>query len=743
MSPRLYEEIRRKNTLQRLTDLTIFFLLLSLLAYRLRFLDNHGLPWFLAFLCESWFTFLWVIIMNTKWSPVVHKTYPQHLQKKMDELPPMDMFVTTADPVLEPPIITVNTVLSLLAIDYPANKLACYVSDDGASPITFYSLTEALKFAKIWIPYCKKHNVQVRAPFRYFTSENQPQSNIASSEFLQEWTHMKNEYKLLVQNIEAVERNPSSCTYEFFSKVEKSNHPTIIKVLWENKEGLADGVPHLVYVSREKHPKYPHHFKAGALNVLGRVSGVMTNAPVMLNVDCDMFVNNPQIALHAMCFLVDNENKERDIAYVQCPQVFYGGLKDDPFGNQMIVLQEYLGRGMGGIQGPFYSGTGCFHRRKVIYGLSPNETTETKVFSSSNVKSVEELKNTFGHSTKLVESAVKALSGINESSSSLSDITSSIEEAIQVAGATYEFNTQWGNKVGCMYGSTTEDVQTGLRIQSKGWRSVYSTPKTPGFLGCAPSSLTVIMVQQARWTTGLLEILFTNNNPMLVTIFGNLRFRQFLAYLYCNTWAMRSLPELCYNALPAYCLLSNTSFLPSITDPAILIPTSLLVIYNTYTLSEFLRTGLSVRAWWNTQRMSRIVTTSAWLFGLANVALKLLGLSETVFHVTPKDRDEHGEGAHGAANASRFTFDESPVFVPGTALVMLHVIGLVVGISRWVRNGDLTAWIGEVVCCVWVVASFMPFVKGLVRKGKYGVPWSVVGKAGVLVGLLVNYSYIS
>ncbi|KAK9092022.1 hypothetical protein Syun_026933 [Stephania yunnanensis] len=174
------------------------------------------------------------------------------------------------------------------------------------------------------------------------------------------------------------------------------------------------------------------------------------------------------------------------------------------------------------------------------------------------------------------------------------------------------------------------------------------------------------------------------------------------------------------------------------TDPAILIPTSLLVIYNTYSLSEFLREGLSVRAWWNTQRMSRIVTTSAWLFGLANVALKLLGLSETVFHVTPKDRDEHGEGAHGAANASRFTFDESPVFVPGTALVMLHVIGLVVGISRWVRNGYLTAWIGEVVCCVWVVASFMPFVKGLVRKGKYGVPWSVVGKVGVLVGLLVT-----
>ena len=57
-----------------------------------------------------------------------------------DELPPVDLFVTTADPVLEPPILTVNTVLSLLALDYLAHKLACYVSDDGCSSLIFYAL---------------------------------------------------------------------------------------------------------------------------------------------------------------------------------------------------------------------------------------------------------------------------------------------------------------------------------------------------------------------------------------------------------------------------------------------------------------------------------------------------------------------------------------------------------------------------------------------------------------------------
>ena len=118
-------------------------------------------------------------------------------EHEIDELPSVDMFVTTADPVLEPPIMTINTVLSLLAIDYPAHKLACYVSDDGCSPLILYSLTEASKFAKLWVPFCKKYNVQVRAPFRYFSHNYynstacRSNSDNNSGEFLQQWKAMK------------------------------------------------------------------------------------------------------------------------------------------------------------------------------------------------------------------------------------------------------------------------------------------------------------------------------------------------------------------------------------------------------------------------------------------------------------------------------------------------------------------------------------------------------------------------
>ena len=120
---------------------------------------------------------------------------------RVPELPPVDLFVTTADPVLEPPIITVNTVLSLLALDYPANKLACYVSDDGCSPLVFYALVEASKFAEFWVPFCKKYNVQVRAPFRYFSDVANTNSEQDSPEFKHESLRMKVSATILPCNV--------------------------------------------------------------------------------------------------------------------------------------------------------------------------------------------------------------------------------------------------------------------------------------------------------------------------------------------------------------------------------------------------------------------------------------------------------------------------------------------------------------------------------------------------------------
>ena len=58
-------------------------------------------------------------------------------------MPGVDIFVCTANPIIEPPIMVINTVLYVMAYDYPSEKLSVYLSDDGGSNLTFYALLEA------------------------------------------------------------------------------------------------------------------------------------------------------------------------------------------------------------------------------------------------------------------------------------------------------------------------------------------------------------------------------------------------------------------------------------------------------------------------------------------------------------------------------------------------------------------------------------------------------------------------
>lgn len=87
---------------------------------------------------------------------------------KPSELADIDIFVSTVDPLKEPPLITANTVLSILAVDYPVGKFSCYVSDDGAAMLTFEALSETSEFARKWVPFCKKFSIEPRAPEWYF-----------------------------------------------------------------------------------------------------------------------------------------------------------------------------------------------------------------------------------------------------------------------------------------------------------------------------------------------------------------------------------------------------------------------------------------------------------------------------------------------------------------------------------------------------------------------------------------------
>ncbi|MBA0820818.1 hypothetical protein Gohar_021708 [Gossypium harknessii] len=317
--------------------------------------DAYGL-WLTSVICEIWFAVSWILDQFPKWYPVERETYLDRLflryekEGKLSELASVDIFVSTVDPMKEPPLITANTVLSILAVDYPVDKVACYVSDDGAAMLTFEALSETSEFARKWVPFCKKFNIEPRAPEWYFTQKIDYLKDKVHPTFVRERRAMKREYEEFKVRINGLVATAQKVPEDGWTMQDGTpwpgnsvrDHPGMIQVFLGHS-GVRDvegnELPCLVYVSREKRPGFEHHKKAGAMNALIRVSAVLSNAPYLLNVDCDHYINNSKALREAMCFLMD------------------------PISGKKINM-----KGLDGIQGPIYVGTGCVFRRQALYG---------------------------------------------------------------------------------------------------------------------------------------------------------------------------------------------------------------------------------------------------------------------------------------------------------------------------------------------------------------------------------------
>ncbi|KAK2384340.1 cellulose synthase A catalytic subunit 3 [UDP-forming] [Trifolium repens] len=357
--------------------------------------------WLTSIICEIWFAFSWVLDQFPKWSPVNRYTFIDNLQDvfgfrcslrylcharferegEPSGLASVDFFVSTVDPLKEPPLITANTVLSILAVDYPVDKVSCYVSDDGAAMLTFESLVETAEFARKWVPFCKKFSIEPRAPEFYFSQKIDYLKDKVQPSFVKERRAMKREYEEYKVRVNAMVAKAQKTPEEGWSMQDGTpwpgnnsrDHPGMIQVFLGHtgaRDIEGNELPRLVYVSREKRPGYQHHKKAGAENALVRVSAVLTNAPFILNLDCDHYVNNSKAVREAMCFLMDPE-VGRDVCYVQFPQRFDGIDRSDRYANRNTVFFDVNMRGLDGIQGPMYVGTGCVFNRQALYGYSP------------------------------------------------------------------------------------------------------------------------------------------------------------------------------------------------------------------------------------------------------------------------------------------------------------------------------------------------------------------------------------
>ncbi|KAK6940041.1 Cellulose synthase [Dillenia turbinata] len=753
--------------------------------------DAFGL-WLTSIICEIWFAVSWIFDQLPKWCPIERETYLDRLslryekEGKQSELASIDIFVSTVDPAKEPPLITANTVLSILAVDYPVDKVACYVSDDGAAMLTFEALCETSEFARKWVPFCKKFNIEPRAPEWYFAQKIDYLRDKMHPAFVRERRAMKREYEEFKVRINALVAAAQKVPEEGWTMQDGTpwpgnnvrDHPGMIQVFL-GQSGARDlegnELPRLVYVSREKRPGFDHHKKAGAMNALVRVSAIISNAPYLLNVDCDHYINNSKALREAMCFMMDPTSGKK-VCYVQFPQRFDGIDKNDRYSNRNVVFFDINMKGLDGIQGPIYVGTGCVFRRQAFYGYDApvkkkppgktcncwpkwcccccrsrnknkkgkgkgkekkklkNKDALTQVHALENIEGIEGVENEksflmpqikfekrFGQSPVFIASTLLEDGGIPQDASS----TLLLKEAMYVISCGYEDKTEWGKEVGWIYGSVTEDILTGFKMHCHGWRSVYCIPRRPAFKGSAPINLSDRLHQVLRWALGSVEIFLSRHCPIWYGYGCGLKPLERFSYINSVVYPLTSIPLIAYCTLPAVCLLTGKFIVPEISSYASIIFMALFISIAATSVLEMRWGGVGIDDWWRNEQFWVIGGVSSHLFALFQGLLKVLAGVNTNFTVTSKAADDGGF-------SELYLFKWTSLLIPPMTLLIINIIGVIVGVSDAINNG-YESWgplFGKLFFAFWVIVHLYPFLKGLMgRQDKVPtiiVVWSIL-----------------
>ncbi|KAI3694746.1 hypothetical protein L1987_77716 [Smallanthus sonchifolius] len=643
----------------RMVIVAQLFILAIFLRYRLMnpVHDAFGL-WLTSVICEIWFAISWILDQFPKWFPIERETYLDRLSLRYERegepnmLCPVDVFVSTVDPLKEPPLVTANTILSILAMDYPVDKISCYISDEGASMLTFESLSETAEFARKWVPFCKK-----------FTR--------ATSTRDREYEEFKVRINALVAKAMKVpaegwimqDGTP-------WSGNNTKDHPGMIQVFLGQNGGTdleGNELPRLVYVSREKRPGFQHHKKAGAMNALqGCARG----------------------------------------------NVFLNGSTDWKKGLLCSISTKINMKGLDGIQGPVYVGTGCVFRRQALYGYDPPKGPKRPKMvscdccpcfgrrkknpkyknhgSGGNVENIQgydddkelmksqmNFESKFGQSAIFVTSTLMVDGGVPPSSSA----ASLLKESIHVISCGYEDKTEWGLELGWIYGSITEDILTGFKMHCRGWRSIYCMPKRPAFKGSAPINLSDRLNQVLRWALGSVEIFFSRHSPLLYGYKrGNLKWLKRFAYVNTTVYPFTSIPLLAYCTLPAICLLTGKFIMPEISTLASLFFISLFLSIFTAGILELRWSGVSIEEWWRNEQFWVIGGVSAHLFAVIQGLLKVLAGIDTNFTVTSKASDDEDFG-------ELYPFKWTTLLIPPTTILIINMVGVVAGVSDAINNG--------------------------------------------------------
>ncbi|KAG6754986.1 hypothetical protein POTOM_040794 [Populus tomentosa] len=446
-------------------------------------------------------------------------------------------------------------------------------------------------------------------------------------------------------------------------------------------------------------------------------------------------------------------------------------MEDKPSAEASEPLSIVNMKGLDGIQGPMYVGTGCVFNRQALYGYGPpsmprlrkgkessscfscccptkkkpaqdpaevyrdakREDLNAAIFNLTEIDNYDEyersmlisqlsFEKTFGLSSVFIESTLMENGGVPESANS----STLIKEAIHVIGCGFEEKTEWGKEIGWIYGSVTEDILSGFKMHCRGWRSIYCMPVRPAFKGSAPINLSDRLHQVLRWALGSVEIFFSRHCPFWYGYGGGrLKWLQRLAYINTIVYPFTSLPLIAYCTIPAVCLLTGKFIIPTLSNLASMLFLGLFISIIVTAVLELRWSGVSIEDLWRNEQFWVIGGVSAHLFAVFQGFLKMLAGIDTNFTVTAKAADDTEFG-------ELYMVKWTTLLIPPTTLLIINIVGVVAGFSDALNKG-YEAWgplFGKVFFAFWVILHLYPFLKGLMgrqnRTPTIVVLWSVL-----------------
>ncbi|CAN6219181.1 unnamed protein product [Urochloa humidicola] len=764
--PLLFRTMKVKGTILHPYRFVILLRLIAVIAFfiwRIRHKNRDGVwLWTMSMVGDVWFGFSWVLNQLPKLNPIkrvpdiaaIRDQYESSVPGE-SKLPGIDVFVTTVDPVDEPILYTVNSILSILATDYPVEKNACYLSDDGGTLVHYEAMFEVANFAKLWVPFCRKHSVEPRAPENYFGVKRQPYMGSMQEEFMSDHRRVRREYEefkvridslfnTIYQRSEAYNRKNNTkedgvkATWmadgtqwpgtwiEQAENHRKGQHAGIVKVVLNHPShkpqlgspasidnpfdfsNVDTRLPMLVYLSREKRPGYNHQKKAGAMNVMLRVSALLSNAPFLINFDCDHYINNSQSFRAAMCFMLDPRDGQ-NTAFVQFPQRFDDVDPTDRYANHNRVFFDGTMLSLNGLQGPSYLGTGTMFRRAALYGMEPPRWR-----AADTIKVISKTKE-FGDSTLFINSM---LDGANQEHS----ITPTFleepvnDELTTLMTCAYEDGTPWGRDVGWVYNIATEDVVTGFRMHRQGWRSIYCSIEPAAFRGTAPINLTERLLQVLRWSGGSLEMFFSHSNAFLAG--PRMHLLQRVAYLNMSTYPIVTIFIFAYNLFPVMWLISEQFYIQRPFGSYILYLVAIIAMIHVIGMFEVKWASITLLDWCRNEQFYMIGATGVYPTAVLYMVLKLITGKGIHFRLTSKQT----EACSNDKFADLYVVRWVPLLIPTIAVLVVNVAAVGVAIGKAATWGLFTeqaqhAVLG-MVFNVWILALLYPFALGIM--GQWG-----------------------